>query len=795
MRSAAFAACAVALLSTATGCTVGRSVLGGPIEDDGGSNMDSTMSMDAADVTMPPDTRPGCTSDMQCRADQFCDMRTGQCAPGCSRDEACSGDTPRCNPMTHTCVVCVTDMHCPAGNLCRGNRCVMGCSPTQPCPTGQMCCTDACIDTNTNSANCGGCAMACDVPNAEPTCTMGRCAVGRCSGSFGDCDGNAMNGCETDTQSSVNHCGRCGNPCSAPANATATCADGVCGFRCNDGFADCNMNANDGCEVDVRNTVSDCGRCGNACMVANGTAGCAMGVCNVAACNMGFANCDNNDANGCEVNTRSDVNNCGGCSRVCGILANSTPGCSNGTCGIGACNAGFADCNMNAADGCEVDTRTSVNHCGACGRLCNLANATSDCTSGACRLVRCNPGFADCDGNPLNGCETNINTNIDHCGRCGNVCPVPPGGGAACTMGVCGVGMCARPLADCNMNSADGCEVNTDTNVNHCGACNAPCARPANGTAGCAGGRCGIGTCNAGFADCNMNPADGCETNIANDPRNCGACGRVCASLPNASSGCSVGMCGIGACNAGFADCDRNVANGCEVTLASNNSNCGVCGNVCSGGQSCVGGTCQCPAGQSLCAGVCTTTATDVRNCGGCGRACLAGQSCVTGVCQCPAGQILCGATCVDSQNDVRNCGACGRMCAVDQTCVMGACIGTGQLRFTATWSRAGDVDLHIVPPCGTEIYYSNRTACGGTLDRDDTTGTGPENVFWSTGAASGPYLVCAVPYSISGSTTVTVNVVRGASTVRTFTRTYTASTGNQTCTTSSPSYLGTYTF
>jgi hypothetical protein len=41
----------------------------------------------------------------------------------------------------------------------------------------------------------------------------------------------------------------------------------------------------------------------------------------------------------------------------------------------------------------------------------------------------------------------------------------------------------------------------------------------------------------------------------------------------------------------------------------------------------------------------------------------------------------------------------------------------------------------------------------------------------------------------------VTVNVVRGASTVRTFTRTYTASTGNQTCTTSSPSYLGTFTF
>jgi hypothetical protein len=33
----------------------------------------------------------------------------------------------------------------------------------------------------------------------------------------------------------------------------------------------------------------------------------------VLACNVGFADCDGNPANGCEVNTRTDVNNCGGC--------------------------------------------------------------------------------------------------------------------------------------------------------------------------------------------------------------------------------------------------------------------------------------------------------------------------------------------------------------------------------------------------------------------------------------------------------------------------------------------------
>ncbi|MBL8683386.1 MAG: hypothetical protein JNK05_29730 [Myxococcales bacterium] len=776
------------------GCTVGRSILGGP-EDDGGGQPDITMTDATGDTVAPTDTRPGCLSDNECRADQFCDMRTGQCAPGCSRDEGCSGETPRCNTMSHTCVPCVTDMHCPSGQVCRGNRCVMGCSPTQPCPGGQTCCTDACIDTQTNSANCGACGTMCNIPNAEPSCSMGRCAVGRCSGNFGDCDNNAMNGCETDTGSSAAHCGRCGNPCPVPPNATATCAAGMCGFRCNDGFADCNMNAADGCEVDLRTSVGNCGRCGTMCAVANGVPACVAGMCRVGRCSPGFENCDNIDANGCEANTTNDPSNCGGCSRVCGMLANSTPSCSMGVCGIGMCLAGFADCNRVATDGCEVNTRTNAMNCGACGRTCNLANATSDCTDGACRLVRCNPGFADCDGNPLNGCETNTNTDIDHCGGCGRVCPVPPGGGAACNMGTCGISTCVRPRADCNMNPGDGCEVDTDTDVRHCGACNAPCATPANASPGCARGMCGIGACNPGFADCNMNPADGCEVNIALDPRNCGSCGRVCASLPNATPTCALGMCGLGACLPGFDNCDGMVANGCESNLGTSNVHCGRCGNACTGGQSCVLGTCQCPAGQSLCGGVCTALATDARNCGACGRVCAAGQTCVAGSCQCPAGQTLCGTTCVDTQLDVRNCGGCGRVCAVDQTCVMGACIGTGQLRFTATWSTAGDVDLHVVPPCGTEISYITRTACGGTLDRDDTTGTGPENIFWSTGAATGNYLVCAVPYSISGSTTVTVNVVRGATTVRTFTRTYTASTGNQACTTSSPSYLGTYTF
>jgi len=35
---------------------------------------------------------------------------------------------------------------------------------------------------------------------------------------------------------STAHCGACGHACSAPANATATCSEGTCGFTCNEGY-------------------------------------------------------------------------------------------------------------------------------------------------------------------------------------------------------------------------------------------------------------------------------------------------------------------------------------------------------------------------------------------------------------------------------------------------------------------------------------------------------------------------------------------------------------------------------
>lgn len=70
--------------------------------------------------------------------------------------------------------------------------------------------------------------------------------------------------------------------------------------------------------------------------------------------------------------------------------------------------------------------------------------------------------------------------------------------------------------------------------------------------------------------------------------------GVVCDPAPNAAVACVGGDCVITACDAGFRDCDGNVANGCETSIQDDPRNCGRCGHVCpgSGPDLCDAGEC-----------------------------------------------------------------------------------------------------------------------------------------------------------------------------------------------------------
>jgi len=141
------------------------------------------------------------------------------------------------------------------------------------------------------------------------------------------------------------------------------------------------------------------------------------------------------------VNTASDPANCGACSVTCPPRANATPVCAASACSF-VCGAGFADCNLAATDGCESTLATDINNCGGCGRRCAPANATGSCAASTCNVAACATGFANCNGSATDGCEVNTQTDSDNCGACGTVCPA----GSTCAAGRCGFGSGDSPL-------------------------------------------------------------------------------------------------------------------------------------------------------------------------------------------------------------------------------------------------------------------------------------------------------------------------------------------------------------
>ena len=342
-------------------------------------------------------------------------------------------------------------------------------------------------------------------------------------------------------------------------------------------------------------------------------------------------------------------------------------------CPSDRCPAGHTTC-PSSPHLCDVDLRTDVNNCGECGNACPKPGGgegeTYACIEGRCTLT-CDQGVAlDCDGVPDNGCEARLPDN-DNCGACGLKCPADtPCIDRSKLEYRCG---CKPGELLCPGSSVPmpGWEmfmpcVDPETDDKNCGACRNACPPEGDGSRepppnmyfGCVEGQCGVPKCEPNWGDCDRLPENGCETSLADDNNcfvcgnrcvdgatcrlrlvglallpacmcpegetfckegqlvdpvggatdigrcadltasitDCGACGARCDSqrAKNMQATCVYGRCEQ-SCIAGWGDCNGNSGDGCETDLNADPMNCGECGRVCDGiaGQACVDGQCM----------------------------------------------------------------------------------------------------------------------------------------------------------------------------------------------------------
>jgi hypothetical protein len=145
-------------------------------------------------------------------------------------------------------------------------------------------------------------------------------------------------------------------------------------------------------------------------------------------------------------------------------------------------------------------------------------------------------------------------------------------------------------------------------------------------------------------------------------------------------AGADAAPCTNGACACGLSAC-----NGVCADLANDPRNCGACGKTCSHYQYCGAGQCHCLPGLTLCSGdnACHDLTSDPNHCGSCTHACVSGEKCDDSVCgtgACSSGLTGCAlagnlTACVDLSKGVPYCGDCSRACGPDQVCAAGACL------------------------------------------------------------------------------------------------------------------------
>lgn len=675
------------------------------------------------------------------------------CLPGkvCGSSRTCVDCGDRGEPC------CVGEV-CANGSTCSGGRCVaVTCSPTcagrcggvadgcggrcpAACPAGATCVRDRCLACGRVGQPC--CDGAC---SDGSTCAAGAC-VSRCvpdcwnhCGGPDGCGGVCPNRCSSSTtcrSAACVHCGRVGEPC---CDSSPSCASGaICGVS--------------GCEAVACRPQCE-GRCGGAPNACGGTCDalcprpCAGDLRIGTPCSTGAGACARSGTWAC-VSGSTVCSAAGGMSssEVCNNVDDDCNGavddnvymdCYGGpssTLGVGVCRAGRTQCRSGMFGACVGDVRPSTEVCGngldencdgrdePCAAPCaGDSRIGAPCTAGAGACARtgtwvCRGGTAACDAAPgptsTESCTNRLDDDCDGLVDCGDADCATDAACRICMYNGCfdrglmsGAYCDARARVACGV--ASGCAVEV-------GRTDCETLYP-HASGSCFGGSCllGSGSCERGWANCDGDDANGCETNVDASISNCGTCGNRCTAT-SGTPVCVGGVCSVGSCPAGRGDCDRRTDNGCEVDTNTDNFNCGVCGTICGPGAGCAAGACRCPTGATYCPAGCFDLLTSAGNCGSCGNVCPAGTRCVAGACTsgCPSGQVDCSGACADLQSNTLHCSACHAACPRNAhaipTCVAGSCGQTCESGF-------GDCDGSANNGCERDLRGDamNCGACG----------------------------------------------------------------------------------
>ncbi len=295
-----------------------------------------------------------------------------------------------------------------------------------PCEQGETVCQDGTtfcqnfVDLDEDIDNCGECGNVCETSasGVEVSCQSGQC-IFECQ-SPGETFCQDFDAC-VDLDEDIDNCGACGNTCQTSIpGLEASCQSGVCDVQCE--VPGENFCEEDDVCVDLDTDLEHCGDCGDPCQtsIPGAEASCQSGVCEV--------QCEMFDDTFCEeydvcVDLDEDIDHCGGCGNACETsLPDAEVFCEFGEC-AGECEAaGESYC--VEYDAC-VDLDTDVEHCGECGNACSTASGEGECVDGECA---CTGELELCDDECVD-----TQSDDDHCGWCGNNCP----GVHTCVEGQC----------------------------------------------------------------------------------------------------------------------------------------------------------------------------------------------------------------------------------------------------------------------------------------------------------------------------------------------------------------------